>query len=1286
MAAEKDDRLSGFVDITGMNADKESVLNILNEVKAAIQDANKAKLAVFDSNTIRKLTEHLKVLNDTLSKVNKTRMDANRLVIEEARIRKINADAAAKEALAEKNRADARAKILKQEIAQEREKRMQQQQAAREQARTTSTNNNVNAGNQLNSLYKDLREQLTALEKEAKELASKQFMGIASQGDIQRLGQLKTQIDDLALGIHKIDQQYTRAGVRTQEYARQLFSLQQILREVPSAAFGFSTFIAAISNNIPILVDDIQRIRKENQLLAASGQATTSVWTSLRKSFFSWQTLILAGVSIIAIYADEIANLVKELLRTAEANRRAYMESKKYADVQKQISDALEKITASFIRLAEVQRRSTEDGIRHLKRELEVMQALGVSANKLFKIKEDIANLEKTSADNNKQTTAAAVASQFDLIGVSQLSDNRQELKFLEQEAADFRDKAGKANNVRTFSTAGGGTGTSTTAKSAEQIADEKALADLFTRRVEFKKKEIALDEQGINIAKQLRDRMAEIDRQYYTGLIDLTQKTNAQLLAENEFLLRAKDLQNQKQINAEQNSQALEQERIRQLNRVNRKRKDPSKDKGVQNANGLAEAAADDVKSAENTYKQIDEAFERSNDAQAELDRLKNEKIKFNSDEARKRALANAEAVAGKTIAANEDILASDTATLEEKKKALAQIRKATDDLIRAQRSDTENDLGASPADIESARKRAETELEKNRISHNRKILDLEQEYKERRLNAIQEELEAEIEMRDRVLDIITSSQEESLRNRLLSEKEAFEARRRLLEGEFKKELSIAGLSQAEIDSFAAGNDIILTGKRKTVEELLAMRARFENSIQQLTIESADKQLQILAQELERNKTMHERHVQVLETIYGKFQLETLKGYSQEVIELNNSLIRKEVTYRNYLLRRTKLDREYEKESRRQEASRIRSTLQFFNNADADASRTLQELNAAQKKAQDAPVGSQERADALKELELARKAYELALWFLREKQKLEEQATNLEKEDSENDVTLTIEKRQARMQAIFDTMAATLQLLDSIANRGFTLRTQQLDQEMSLMERRNRLERESIEQQITNETEKNKKLAELRVREESQQNQIEQRRRKLEYDRAKFQKISALFGIALDTARGIVAANASPITMPLVPFIIAAGAIQAAAVLAQPLPKYARGRKGGPAETAIVGDGGRSELIETPDGKMYVTGNTPETVSLGAGDIVHPDAEAALKAKMADASRKTDAAIGVEGGVIEIYGIDKLQSTMKSGFTELNKTIKAKPEMVFKRDINKDLLMRYGLDYHLYL
>lgn len=77
----------------------------------------------------------------------------------------------------------------------------------------------------------------------------------------------------------------------------------------------------------------------------------------------------------------------------------------------------------------------------------------------------------------------------------------------------------------------------------------------------------------------------------------------------------------------------------------------------------------------------------------------------------------------------------------------------------------------------------------------------------------------------------------------------------------------------------------------------------------------------------------------------------------------------------------------------------------------------------------------------------------------------------------------------------------------------------------------------------------------------------------------------------------------------PLAAMVSAIGALQLAAAIAQPLPKYKDGTEFHPGGPAIVGDGGKVEGVILPNGKAFLTPDSPTMINLPRGAEVIPDA-----------------------------------------------------------------------------
>lgn len=92
-------------------------------------------------------------------------------------------------------------------------------------------------------------------------------------------------------------------------------SVGQIVRELPAATVSLNTFFLGISNNVPILVDEIQRLRAQNKQFIAEGKQTVSVTGSIVKSLFSWNTALVVILTVFSMYGKEIIDWVRNLFK-----------------------------------------------------------------------------------------------------------------------------------------------------------------------------------------------------------------------------------------------------------------------------------------------------------------------------------------------------------------------------------------------------------------------------------------------------------------------------------------------------------------------------------------------------------------------------------------------------------------------------------------------------------------------------------------------------------------------------------------------------------------------------------------------------------------------------------------------------------------------------------------------------------------------------------------------------------------------------------------------------------
>lgn len=95
-------------------------------------------------------------------------------------------------------------------------------------------------------------------------------------------------------------------------------SVQQIVRELPSAAMGLNTFFLAISNNIPVLADEIKRAKAANEELKASGKKGIPIWKQVASSLFSWQSALIVGITLLTTHGDKVGEWITSLFKAKD--------------------------------------------------------------------------------------------------------------------------------------------------------------------------------------------------------------------------------------------------------------------------------------------------------------------------------------------------------------------------------------------------------------------------------------------------------------------------------------------------------------------------------------------------------------------------------------------------------------------------------------------------------------------------------------------------------------------------------------------------------------------------------------------------------------------------------------------------------------------------------------------------------------------------------------------------------------------------------------------------------
>lgn len=206
-------------------------------------------------------------------------------------------------------------------------------------------------------------------------------------------------------------------------------------------------------------------------------------------------------------------------------------------------------------------------------------------------------------------------------------------------------------------------------------------------------------------------------------------------------------------------------------------------------------------------------------------------------------------------------------------------------------------------------------------------------------------------------------------------------------------------------------------------------------------------------------------------------------------------------------------------------------------------------------------------------------------------------------------------EAQRKKIESIADAIDQASQLMGALSNFVSTIyegQVQKIEEEQEESEKASEAELARIDKLAetgaitTEEAEARKRAAEEKTAKKNEE--LEKKKAALQTKQAKLEKATNIITTIMNTAVGIMKAFAQGgiYATPIAAMIGAMGAMQLATIVAQPIPKYAKGTKSHKGGLAVVGDGGVSETVITDKG-MYLTPDTPTLVNLPKGAQVIP-------------------------------------------------------------------------------
>lgn len=492
------------------------------------------------------------------------------------------------------------------------------------------------------------------------------------------------------------------------------------------------------------------------------------------------------------------------------------------------------------------------------------------------------------------------------------------------------------------------------------------------------------------------------------------------------------------------------------------------------------------------------------------------------------------------------------------------------------------------------TAGEKAKIEAQKNK-----ELEDLQRQYNANRAKLSQAGADREIEIQTELIKLeqeLIKKKNDQIAN---DEEQNVETRLAAYNNYVKAELTILEADHKEKVAKAKGNK----------EELFLIDKEYETAVLSLTIDANNKVNEIIKSAAEKRKQIK---IDEANAFASKMNLGATNEYAADVIALNKSLREKKISIEEYNREREKLNTDFSTKQIHVEMRNIQDLLKYTKS------------------------GSQE------EYELKKKYKDLEL-------KLDDDATAKQ-----------IANKKKHQEALKEMVKAAKDATISLIEGSFIKEKNAIEDKIEAIEKNKAAEIDRIQSSTLSEQEKADKVKLIEAKAAADKENLERKKKQVDMQKAKFDRDVALFDIAINTAVAVSkAVKESPLTfgLPWSAVALATGALQAAAILAKPLPKFEKGTSSSPEGMAITDEKGPEMYIE-PGGKTYMgsdKGPTLRYLKRGTRVIPHDEVNKMMLSSMISHSGSIDAPVS-DSAAREIRGLKEVMYWQTS---ELSKAYK---------------------------
>jgi hypothetical protein len=367
-------KVASFLNMESLTAEQQAALKLVEDLVAKLKGVGNAEIKLSGATSSKEAAKELANLKKEQTALTAANKAAEKSLLDLAKAQKLAASAAKDNAAASKLEAAAAneaAKAALNEAKAETENQKQKILSAKytnelEKAKGSlqkATDAELRNQDKLNNAYEQLKAKYNIAANTAKRLAAEQLKVAAANGlsseEYKQAAEFTNQAQQAAqryyVELVKIEDAVGQSQRKVGQYTNATFALTQILREAPSFAYSFQTGLLGISNNIPILVDEIQKLNK----VTNSGLESFKI---LAKSLFSINNIITLVVGALTIFGPK-------LIEAFTGSEKLNESQKRLLETEKQLNDVFKERVTNENTLVDQQVKNNDQRLAQLEKE-----------------------------------------------------------------------------------------------------------------------------------------------------------------------------------------------------------------------------------------------------------------------------------------------------------------------------------------------------------------------------------------------------------------------------------------------------------------------------------------------------------------------------------------------------------------------------------------------------------------------------------------------------------------------------------------------------------------------------------------------------------------------------------------------------------------------------------------------------------------------------------------------------------------------------------------------------